>query len=97
MTISLYEPAEEPLLLTPNEFSRDIHVNGKLPVERVAELLSCAKFLVDVLASGPDYVLYSVFDCEGELNPIAMEVFTALTGEPCDDDPLRGPILCLCL
>ena len=97
MTISLYKPNEEPLVLTPAEFSEDIHVNGLLPVERVAELLGCVKLLVDVLASGPDYVFYSVFDCEGEINANAMEVFTALTGEPCDDDPLRGPILVLCL
>ncbi|ALW86347.1 hypothetical protein AUC43_15390 [Hymenobacter sedentarius] len=97
MTISLYKPTEEPLLLTPTQFSADIHCNGQLPVDRVAELLGCAKLLVDVLASGPDYVMYSVFDCEGEINPIAMEVFEALTGEPCEDDPLRGPILCLCL
>ena len=97
MTISLYKPTEEPMLFTPAEFSVCIRMDGMLPVERVAELLGCVKLLVDVLASGPDYVLYSVFDCEGEVNPIGMEVFEALTGQPCDEDPLRGPILCLCL
>ena len=97
MTISLYKPAEEPMLFTPNEFSKDIHVNGMLPVERVAGLLGCAPNMVDVLATGNDYAMYSVFDCEGDVNPIAMEVFTVLTGVPCNDEPLRGPILCLCI
>ena len=97
MTISLYKPMEEPMLFTPAEFSDCINIKGMLPVERVAGLLGCAPNMVDVLATGNDYAMYSVFDCEGDVNPIAMEVFTALTGVPCDNEPLRGPILCLCI
>lgn len=63
----------------------------------VPGLLHCAPELVDVLASGQGYVAYSVFDCEGEVNPEAMAALGALTGVSFDagneDELLRGPVL----
>lgn len=98
MTISLYKPRAKPQLLTPAEFSENIRCDRLMPVERIAGLLECAPGMVDVLAHGKDYLIYSVFDCVADVNSIGMEVFTALTGHACEDDePLRGPLLVLCL
>jgi len=63
----------------------------------VPSLLHCAPKLVDVLASGQGYIIYSVFDCEDEVNPEAMTAVEALTGRSFDieneDEALRGPVL----
>ncbi|GAB3879718.1 hypothetical protein GCM10028824_43650 [Hymenobacter segetis] len=63
----------------------------------VPGLLRCSPKLVDVLANGPGYIVYSVFDCEDEINPAAMEVVGKLTGQSFDieneDEILRGPVL----
>lgn len=65
--------------------------------ERVAALLDCVPELVDVLASGPGYVAYSVFDSEGEVNPSAMAAVAEVSGvafEAEDEDAvLRGTVL----
>ena len=65
--------------------------------EQVATLLGCASALVDVLASGPGYVAYSVFDSEGEVNPTAMATVAAVSGVAFDaedeDAVLRGAVL----
>ncbi|GGF28841.1 hypothetical protein [Hymenobacter cavernae] len=66
---------------------------------RIAALLGCATGMVDVLASGQGYTAYSVFDCEGEVNPKAMKAVTALSGVAFDldndDEVLKGPVLIL--
>ena len=63
----------------------------------VPGLLHCAPELVDVLASGQGYIVYSIFDCEGEMNPEAMTIVGTLTGESFnaenEDEVLRGPVL----
>jgi hypothetical protein len=63
----------------------------------VPDLLRCSPGLVDVLANGPGYIVYSVFDCEDEINPAAMEVVGKLVGHAFDagneDEILRGPVL----
>ena len=65
--------------------------------EQVPGLLGCAPELVDVLASGPEYVAYSVFDSEGEANPAAMAAVAAVSGVAFDledeDAVLRGAVL----
>jgi hypothetical protein len=69
-----------------------VRVPGQVPV-----LLSCTPGLVDVLASGPDYVVYSVFDSEGPVNPEAMVAVSQVSGEAFDlddeDTVLRGAVL----
>lgn len=66
--------------------------------EQVATLLGCESGLVDVQASAPHYVAYSVFNYEGgPPNKSAMEVLAELTGYPFDPDDedsvLLGPVL----
>ena len=50
-----------------------------------------------MLASGQGYIVYSIFDCEGEINPEAMAAVGAVTGMSFDieneDEVLRGPVL----
>jgi hypothetical protein len=98
MPATLYQPAASPQpvsdqgLWTPQ---------AALPFSGLADLvpglLHCAPELVDVLASGHKYIVYSIFDCEGEMNPEAMAAVEALTGMPFDaeneDEVLRGPVL----
>ncbi|MGI4886133.1 MAG: hypothetical protein ACRYFR_14345 [Janthinobacterium lividum] len=59
--------------------------------------LGCMPSMVDVLASGPAYLVYMVFDSEAEINEPGMlaagEVIgTAFDAED-DDQVLRGPVL----
>ena len=65
--------------------------------EQVPALLGCTLGLVDVLASGPGYVAYSVFDCEGETNYAAMDAVAVVSGVTFDpdneDSVLCGPVL----
>ncbi|WP_345051056.1 hypothetical protein [Hymenobacter glaciei] len=65
--------------------------------EQVPALLGCRPELVDVLACGPEYVAYSVFDCEGETNQAAMAAVAAVTGVAFkaedEDAVLRGAVL----
>jgi hypothetical protein len=65
--------------------------------DRVPELLNCTPELVDVLATGTGYIVYSIFDYEGEINMSAMKAVSVLTNILFDtgnqDDVLRGPIL----
>ena len=64
---------------------------------QVPILLDCRLEAVDVLASGPHYVAYSVFDFEGPANQQAMEALTVLAGISFslddEDTILCGPIL----
>jgi len=58
--------------------------------------IECIPGLVDVLVSSPDYVAYSIFDCEGLANDAAMAALTQLTGVKFGDDEdeiLRGTVL----
>ncbi len=69
---------------------------ARVPV-RVSAILNCSLGLVDVLASGPHYVAYSVFDCEGDTNQSAMYSVALLSGASFDstdnDSILCGPVL----
>ena len=66
--------------------------------EQVPFLLGCRPELVDVLASGPAYVVFTVFDCDGGINQTAMSA-AAVSGVRFDiadeDQVLRGPVLVL--
>jgi hypothetical protein len=67
--------------------------------EKVAALLGCTQEQVDVLDSGADYVAYSIFDSEGELNPeasLALATVSSNSFNLADEGRyLRGPILIL--
>jgi len=94
----LYLPQKPPQavpvegLCMPDRETGFARVPGKVP-----ELLSCAPELVDVLASGPNYVAYSVFDCEDDMNPAAMAAVTEVSGVSFDlsdeDAVLCGAVL----
>ena len=98
MTVTLYQPGQAPAAVSEADFLLD-DANGQVIQNTglAADLLGCAPFLVDVLANGKGYLIYSVFDHEGEPNPAAIAAFTELTGiglNPEDDDEiLQGPVL----
>ena len=101
MTITLYKPSEEPQQLAHFEGAENLISGGNRPMEHVAALMGCTPGLVDVLASGPNYVMFSIFDYEGPINLPAMEVLTKLTGVEMnvddEDEQLCGPILVVTL
>ena len=70
-------------------------------MEQVAEQMGCAVNLIDVQASGPNYVAYTVFDYEGPINLLGMAEVARLSGVPLDpeeeDEQLCGPILVVTL
>ncbi|GAB3309397.1 hypothetical protein GCM10027511_21910 [Hymenobacter humi] len=98
MKATLYLPSQPPLDISTEDLSLPDPATGlaKIP-KRVSALLGCAPELVDVLACGPGYVAYSVFDSEGDINLNAMTAVTKATGVRFDTDDedtvLLGPIL----
>lgn len=69
---------------------------ARIPNE-VPPLLGCVADLVDVLACGPSYVAYSIFDSEGDMNLLGMEAVARVSGigfDPNDENEvLHGPVL----
>ena len=65
----------------PNPTTGLVGVPSAVPI-----LLGCAAELVDVLASGPSYVAYSIFDSEGVTNPVAMEAVSGVSFDLEDED-----------
>lgn len=100
MTATLYLPHQLPRVVSVEELSLPDNATGFVKVpSNVAILLDCAPSLVDILASGPEYVAYSIFDCEGEINHTAMVAVSEVSGVKFDeldeDSVLRGGVLIL--
>jgi hypothetical protein len=98
MNATLYLPQQPPRAMPADGlFMRDPKTGFARVPEQVPALLGCAPGLVDVLASGPEYVAYSVFDCEGEANQAAMAAVAAASGVAFDaedeDTVLCGAVL----
>lgn len=98
MRALLYQPGQPPEPISADGFGLPDETTGFVSkTSGAAAVLDCPPGLVDVLASGRDYVAFSVFDHEGEPNLEAMRVLSALTGTAFDaadeDELLRGPIL----
>ena len=98
MNATLYLPHQPPQLVAVEGLCMPDPTTGFARVpDQVPGLLGCAPGLVDVLASGPEYVAYSVFDCEGEANPAAMAAVAAVSGVVFDvedeDAVLCGAVL----
>lgn len=98
MPATLYQPAAAPQPVSDQGLwipQAVLPFSGLTDI--VPSLLHCAPELVDVLASGHGYVVYSIFDSEGEINPEAMMAVASLTGWSFDtaneDEVLRGPVL----
>ena len=99
MTATLYQPGQPPQPLPADQFPLP-DASGRAQVtQAVADALGCAVELVDVLASEPGYVAYSIFDCEGEVNESAMTVLADFASIKFDlkeeDEILKGSILLL--
>lgn len=93
MTALLYLPQQPPQAVSTEGLHWSNNVIGP-----VSLLLGCTPNLVDVLANGPGYAAYSVFDYEGGvINLEAMRAVSAITGILFDEDDeesiLRGPVL----
>ena len=98
MQATLYLPKQSPKIISAQGLVLPHAVTGLVGLPTaVSTLLDCAPSQVDVLASGPDYVVYSVFDCEEDVNVTSMEAVAAVSGvdfELDDEDAvLRGPVL----
>lgn len=98
MTATLYDPNQLPANIATDGLGLADFIKGYIHGGGiVAKLLRTAPELVDILASGPGYMVFSVFDHAGEANPAAMRVVASLTGMELDpdneDEVLRGPIL----
>lgn len=98
MNATLYLPQQPPQSVSSEGMAMPNPATGLVGVPAaVPALLGCAPALVDVLASGPTYVAYSIFDSEGEVNPAAMEAVGELSGVSFDiddeDATLHGAIL----
>lgn len=98
MQATLYLPQQPPQDIPADSLGTlDLAARFKTVPQGVPVLLGCTPELVDVLASGPDYVAYSVFDCEGPINHAAMVAVTKVLGVMFDaedeDMVLCGPVL----
>lgn len=98
MNATLYLPHQPPQAVSIAGLSLPDPVSGFVGVpEQVPILMSCMPELVDVLASSPQYVAYSIFDFEGPVNQAAMVAMTAISGAifdlEDDDTTLCGPVL----
>lgn len=95
MNVTLYLPGEaSPIRIDADGFTLSTTSHQ---ITRVSKALDCSPGLVDVLATGPAYVIYTVFDSEAEVNYAGMIVtgqYTSMEFDPDDDDQvLRGPVL----
>ncbi|RZK44307.1 MAG: hypothetical protein EOO61_04310 [Hymenobacter sp.] len=97
MQAVLYAPQQTPQTVSIDGMALPDPATGLVRVpEQVPRLLDCAPTLVDVLASAPNYIVYAVFDHDGQVNHAAMEALTKLTGASFgenEDSILRGAVL----
>lgn len=99
MTVHLYQSGQPTLLVDQTGFALPVNTGGQFArvPPQAASLLGCAPGLVDVLASGKGYLVYSVFDSEEPANIAATQAVAALTRINFDvtneDELLRGPVL----
>jgi hypothetical protein len=98
MNATLYLPEQLPQKVPADGFVLPDAMSGFVQVPaQVSELLGCLPGLVDILASGPGYVAYSVFDSEEKVNHAAMVAVAEASGiefdEEDEDMTLRGAIL----
>lgn len=98
MQATLYLPQQPPQAVSVDEFRQlDLSTSFAAVPQEVSVLMSCVPELVDVLASGPGYIAYSVFDYEGPVNQAAMAAVAKVSGIAFDvedeDAVLCGPVL----
>jgi hypothetical protein len=87
MNATLYLPHQLPQAVPAEGLVIPDPATGFVKVpEQVSVLMSCAPILVDVLATGPGYVAYSIFDCDGPVNLPAMTAVAKVSGIVFDPD-----------
>jgi hypothetical protein len=98
MNAILYLPRQQPLAVSNEGLCLPgVDTDYVIIPDEVPPLLGCVPGLVDILACGTQYVAYSIFDSEGDVNLAAMEAVAKVSGiefNPNDDDEvLRGPVM----
>lgn len=99
MIATLYIPGQPPLSLAPEGFVLPDTAGFAQVSDQVAEHLGCDVALVDVLDSGVDFVAYSIFDGDGEINKDAIQALKAISKHAPvydseeEEDLLRGAVL----
>jgi hypothetical protein len=97
MTATLYRPNQLPLIVNANNLPAPNEQGYARVTEQIADLLECSLKMVDILAVANNYVVYSVFDDDGEINTSATNALTEITGiafnSTQEDETLRGNIL----
>jgi hypothetical protein len=98
MNATLYLPQQPPKAVSTDGMRMPNPEGFASVPEQLPALLGCYRELVDILACGPDYVAYSVFDYEGgPCNEKAMQVLANLTGHSFnlddEDCTLHGPVI----
>jgi hypothetical protein len=98
MNATLYHPKNGPIEVPIEGLYLPDATTGFVPhSDKAALLLDCSPHLVDVLACGPGFVAYSIFNAEGEVNLAAMAAVADISGisfdEQSDDETLQGPVL----
>ena len=97
MVATLYIPNQPPQTVVTDGLSLPSPAGYAQVSSEVADFLGCAQGFVDVLDCGPDYVAYSIFDCEGATNQPAMAALSAVSSHAYDveddDQVLQGPIV----
>lgn len=99
MLATLYIPGHSPQAVPVVGLSLPNPTTGYAYItEREAELLGCARGLVDVMDCGPDYAAYTIFDYEGDgVNLAATQALSRVSIHDFDlndeEEHLRGPVL----
>ncbi len=95
MTATLYSPGKAPVNVSAESLYLPDKQTGLVAhSDRAAMILGCAPQLVDILASGSDFVIYSIFDSEGPVNEGATQALRRLS-KAFGNEALLGPILLL--
>lgn len=98
MIVTLYLPGAPARGIVPDGFELPDASTGFARVNsRVAEELGCNPSLIDVQASGPGFVAYTIADYEGEPNVLGMAALAEVTGFTYsldeEDTVICGPVL----
>lgn len=96
MNATLYRPNQKPEPILRHNFTLPGSEGYAKVTTEAAELLGCRLEGVDILVTGPEYTIYSVFDSTDEINTAAMEALQELTLNKFfleEDEVLRGNIL----
>ena len=97
MIVTLFEPGQLPRRISSVGKTLPNAEGFAQVTDTVARELGCVLKLVDVLDCGPDYAAYSIFDYEGQPNPVASDALRQVSKHSelytPENEELQGPIL----